>query len=400
MSEGADESCPDSNPYCIDGVCEECNDAAPDFCGGVDPDAPACHPGSGLCLGCVGNSDCATGVCGDAYACVSCTQHSECLTACDLRTHACLMTNTVVWVDPTDCEPPGFGEEDDPYCTLADAVANIAADQSGVIHLRSSSPLSEPIELRGLANRTLVVLGEGNPSLNGDPTAIIVGTTSAIFVDGVRITTAQETGATCTAQAELWFTDVVFEGNATAISGTNCRRVVVERSKILGSTGDAIVIDGGELRILASALVDNGTAGAATAAVRASSTEVNVRYSTFADNRGLGTNASIACANATGEIRNSVVVSTDRPSLGCGGATLRTSVVGGEAEGEGVVVVDTYDAGWFQDVTIADVRIVDPDSSPFRDVAVWGDGDPLRDISGTRRLAHPGRVEFAGAAQP
>jgi hypothetical protein len=41
-----------------------------------------------------------------------------------------------------------------------------------------------------------------------------------------------------------------------------------------------------------------------------------------------------------------------------------------------------------------------PDTSPFRDVAVWGDGDPLRDISGTRRLAYPGLIEFAGAAQP
>jgi hypothetical protein len=47
-----------------------------------------------------------------------------------------------------------------------------------------------------------------------------------------------------------------------------------------------------------------------------------------------------------------------------------------------------------------DVSIASPEDSPFADVAIWDAWDPLRDLSGTRRLAYPGLHELAGAVQP
>jgi hypothetical protein len=399
MGDGLDEACPATAPYCVEGTCSDCNDAGAEFCSGIDSQVPECHPGSGLCVGCVGNSGCDVGVCGDAYACVECTQHSDCPgSACDLRIGQCLADANEAWVEPTGCTPPGFGTEDSPYCAFADALANIDEGENWVVHVRSSAPITEGIDLQGVADRTLVLLGEDRPSLDGGPTAIAVGTRSAIFVDGVRIIDSEQAGATCIGQSVLWFSDVDFEGNATGITATGCTRVVVERSTILGNTRDGIHAEDTKLSVISSALVDNGTAGDTTSAIWFSNSELDVRYSTFAANRGL-TGASISCGG-TGEIRNSILVSIDAPSLNCDGVELRSSAVDDAFDGEGVVVVDGYDPGWFFNPGGGDVRPQNPNGSPFRDVAVWGQGDPLRDLSGERRLAYPGLAEFAGAHQP
>jgi hypothetical protein len=399
-SEGLDESCPEDAKYCIDGLCSACTDST--HCAGLDTATPACHPGSGECLGCVGNEDCSAGVCGDAFACVECTQHSHCSVsnACDLRSGECFEADHVLWVDPASCDASGTGAENDPYCTLQTAITNIGTGGVGVVHyVASGETLGIDLDFDGVPGRTLVLLGENRPVMHMVDTALTVGNGSVLFVEGVRITNTVAHAVSCGNDGQLWLTDVELEDTPTAVSADGCSRIVLERSTILGSTNNAIEATDSEVHIVASALVDNGLAGTSSTAINAVNTELVIRYSTFADNRGTEA-ASITCTNTSGELRNSVIVSTDAPSIDCPGLAARTSVVDGPADGEGVQVVEGYDPMWFTDVEDGNVSVRNPDASPFRGVAVWDVGDPLRDISGERRLAHPGLAEFAGADQP
>jgi hypothetical protein len=399
-SEGLDESCPEDAKYCIDGVCSACTDSM--YCAGLDAETPMCHPGSGACVGCVGNDDCSEGVCSDAFACVECANHSHCpvSNACDLRSGECFEADHVLWVDPAGCDASGTGTENDPYCTLQTAVTNIGTRGVGVVHyVASGDTVGIDLDFDGVPGRTLVLLGENRPVMHMVDTALTVGNGSVLFVDGVRVTNTTAHAVSCGNDGQLWLTDVQLENTPTAVRADGCSRLVLERSTILGSLNNAIEATDSELHLVSSALVDNGLAGTSSTAIDAINTELTIRYSTLADNRGTG-GASIACTNTSGELRNSVIVSSDAPSIDCPGLALRTSVVDSPSDGEGVQVVEDYNATWFTDVASGNVGVRNPDASPFRNVAVWNVGDPLRDISGERRVAYPGLVEFAGADQP
>lgn len=168
---------------------------------------------------------------------------------------------------------------------------------------------------------------------------------------------------------------------------------------MVGVTNVGVDQQAGRLDVVSSAFVDIGSPGTASAAIDASNTELSIRYSTFAGNQGVD-GASVRCVSSQGEIRNSALVSPDAPSVVCPGVVVRTSAVDQGVEGEGVANVGEYDPAWFVDLSTGSVRLANPDESPFRGVAVWDLGDPLRDLSGTRRLAYPGLAEFAGAEQP
>ena len=396
VTEGMVESCDEAAPYCVDGECTSCES----HCSALDP-AALCHPDSNACVECVGNDDCPDRVCSDAYACTACTRHIDCFmsNACNLRTGECFDPDHVLWVDGAACDASGTGTEDDPFCTLQTAVATIGSAEMGVINYHASpETFSESLDFDGVSARTLVLRGIDGPVMQNVDTTLDVGGGSTLFVEGVRILNST-TAVVCDGDSQVWLTDVVIRGVTNGIQASNCDRVVVERSTMVGVTNVGVDQQAGRLDVVSSAFVDIGSPGTASAAIDASNTELSIRYSTFAGNQGVD-GASVRCVSSQGEIRNSALVSPDAPSVVCPGVVVRTSAVDQGVEGEGVANVGEYDPAWFVDLSTGSVRLANPDESPFRGVAVWDLGDPLRDLSGTRRLAYPGLAEFAGAEQP
>ncbi len=410
--------CEVPNPFCVDAMCVPCSDGA--FCAAQD-EPPVCHPESGVCQSCVQDEDCVPdcsptfpceGACTGEAECVECMEHADCPeTACDLRTNRCLATPSVFWVDGTDCGPsespaadPGFGTEAAPYCWMSTALDNVGEGETAVIHLLPSAQIIEQAAaVDDVSDRRIAILGHDNPRLGGVPVPLTVGSSSDVFVHGITIVGAEEHGARCRFNSRLWLTEVEFENNPTALVATQCARATLERTRVQGSSGDAVVVESSTLALRSSVLANNGTSGGPSAAIRASGdSTLQIRYSTLALNAGEDGAASVRCtASVTGEIRNSVIVSDALPSFDCPSVAVRRSVLDDTPlDSQDVVVLQEYNSAWFESVGTGDVSIRDPASSPFADVAVWQVGDPLREFAGGRRLGYPGRVEFAGADQP
>jgi hypothetical protein len=365
-------------------------------------------------VACVEDGDCGQGVCGDDYTCVGCARHEDCPgTACDLEQRECLSTSAVFWVDPSGCGPPGppaqdtgFGTPGQPYCWLGTALDNFPAVNKGVIFVTqgSAEPIEEDISIDTLGAVTIAVMGIDTPTIVGATTPAVVGGGATVYLHNLRLEEdAGGNGATCGGFGKLWITDVRVEGsNHAGIAADSCERLTVERSIIFGNRQGGISAAGSTVVMMSSALVQNGFAGGSTSALSANNSDLDIRYTTFAGNLGsINGAASLSCTNSTGELRNSIVTAPAAPSFDCPGLSVRTSAVDTELDdGDGVVTLPMYDASLFEALPARDVAPANPDDSPFADVAVWDVGDPLRDLGGPRRLAFPGRREFAGAVQP
>lgn len=410
MSEGPDPSCPEALPFCADGVCSSCDGLGEAFCGDLDSETPACHPDWGQCQVCVAAADCSNGNCDDNFACVGCIEHEDCGSgACDLKRATCLPSTNEFWVDADGCDPPGepsddpgFGTISNPYCWIATALDNVAASDSGIVHLIGQDPIEQSIGLTGRDGRTVVFLaGDDGAVIRGVAEGLAVANQSIAYLDNVSLVD-NEVGVHCNFSSEVWLEDLDVADNVTGISGDVCRRLVVRRTVLRGNTGDTIALaNDSKLRLESSFVLRNGSSGGDSVALRVVASEFDVVATTFAFSQSDEPFATMACSqSSSGTVRNSVMVSPNLPSIDCGSGVFENSVVDTDVGGKGNVVVEEYDTGWFVDLTNYDGRVAGPGSSPFAGVARWELGDPRRDIDGEPRLAYPGLSEFAGADQP
>lgn len=410
MSEGPDPSCPEMLPFCDDGVCSSCDGLGEAFCGGLDPDSPACHPTWGQCQACVAASDCSNGNCDDSFACAECLEHADCDSgACDLKRATCLPSTNEFWVNADGCDPPGnpvddpgFGTMRDPYCWISTAVDNVAADESGIVHLVGADPIPESIELTGRDSRTVVFLGaDGGSTIVETPVGLEVANRSIAYLHEIDLV-ENEVGVNCIFASEAWLEDLDVADNGVGVMGDGCRQIVGRRITVRGSSGDAVsLVDNSKLRLESSFVLRNGSTGEDTAALRIVASEFDLVATTVAFAQSDAEFATMACSEgSTGTVRNSVMVAPAFPSIDCDAAVFANSVVDTNVGGEGNVVVDEFQTSWFANLRVYDARVASPGNSPFADVARWELGDPRRDIDGEPRLAYPGLAEFAGADQP
>jgi hypothetical protein len=314
------------------------------------------------------------------------------------------------WVSPSTCkETGGFGDEDDPYCTIAPAIGSVKEDGRAVIYLRAGvSPFEEPIEVVNMSRRTIAVLGvDGSPTIANVPYAVDVENESKLYLHNLRLRNCTSAAIQCNFSSSVWLDDVEVDGNADGISAEICD-IHLRRSRVFDNAGDAISLANmSSLRMESSVVIGNGSESEHTRAIRSSSSTFDIRYSTITGNIASMVEGDVAPANLTcgagrgGSIRNSIVLGANLESIDCPLATIDHSVIDTSSiDGEDQVVVTTYDAGWFADVEGFDVHVADPASSPFAGVARWQLGDPRRDLDGTRRTPFPDAIEFAGADQP
>lgn len=381
-----DEACAEPTPLCVEGACVSCSDApAPDeACATRDPARPLCVEGA--CVACTADDASActgnTPVCDEASgSCVGCTFHEQCpVSACHIEEGSCLPLDRVWHVDGdgTGCAAAN-GSEAAPYCTMAAALANVAPGDTGTlwVHARGGDAAypggftltgGRVVAVRGLPDERPRFSGGGV----GAPVTITGGAVAYLDrgrVDGSAVGEAvQVVGAVLHLDGVLV---VLNPGGGIALSNG---AFLSARSSVLGANG--------------SALVD-------AQALRATASTFALRYVTVAGNAS-ATVASIACTGgSSGTVDDSIVIAIEPASIDCRGLVVAHSSIDSFVAGEGVVLRDAFDLGWFQAPGAGDFHLAP--GHPFADVAQWDVGDPVVDLDGDPRPTRPGAADVAGA---
>ena len=403
-----DPSCPDAVPYCVEGECRTCADAAPDFCAQLAPARPACHPQWGRCVECNDDNACEGEWCGNDFTCGGCTEHWQCPnSACDLERGECMDDDLVMHVDNSVCPDAGSGTEDMPYCSLSTAVQQITMGERGTILLhRTTNAYDEAVNLTANAPRTVAVVGIGEPTIvvPGTAWAVVAGVQMRVYVSGTRLSSGSGSGAQCMGSgARLWLDDAVVYDNDDGLVVDRCV-ARVRRTQIIANEGYGIAVLGKEANLLleSSVVANNGSMAADAGGVYIDAGAIDIRYSTIARNTSMQVGRSIRCvAGGGGPIRSSILLAAELDSLDCPWADTRYSVHDNvEIIGSDNYDVEIFDETWFQNVDAADFHVRGPAMSLFRDRAQWELGHPRLDLDREPRLAYPGAPGFAGADEP
>jgi hypothetical protein len=427
--EGLTPACPASTPYCHDGLCTDCTALAEDACAEMDPTAPVCDGGTGLCSACTEHEQCATG-------------------ACRFATGECFAESNRLWVDNTfgGCAA-GTGSEDNPFCTVVEAV-DVLNGQAGMepwaIFVASSpNPYEGTIDPGG--GRPIAIIG---------PSAGLAATLyneNAYTIDLwaqspetylAHLTIDRGFGGTairCNTGVAV-ATDCNFVGGDTAADVSGCslrlRRSAVSTGglgmmvtaggtlladeTVFEDSSGGIVVDGGTAELYRSVVRNHYVEGGITVINGGELVLHNsmVYYNQYANDgvffAGGGTVevvhstiiGAFTCGAMAGpsSIRNSIVMGQPfEAGLECVGTAVDQSVVNmGVGQGAGNVQADDSDMGtiFVNPVTgmAADWHVL-PGSIPM-DVAVHQPGDPLVDFDGDPRPTMAGAADYAGADVP
>lgn len=381
-----DDECMAPTPICNMGTCVDCS-GTPDpdgACAALDPDAPLCE--DAVCVQCrEGDTAVCTGtvpVCDAATnTCVGCSTHEQCpASACHLDEGSCMPEEVVFYVDG---DADGCGAADGsmaaPYCTIAEALDQIGQASRGTVRITATTqPYGEALVIEG--NRTVALLAEGDavPELValGDPTLLVDGSTA--FVWRLRLRGNTSDPAIVLDDAVAW----------------------IDRSELVQNQGGGIAARSGSMLHLRTSIIGaGGTALADRQALRVDGSTIDVIASTIAGNDGSGA-ASIACvAGGGGSVRSSIVVGIDPPTITCVGLEVSDSAVDAVGlGGEGNLVVDELNPGWFVEPAVGDFHLVD--GTAFDGLGVWHTGDPTVDLDGDPRPIRDGAADVAGADVP
>jgi hypothetical protein len=391
--------------------CDEAGGVA--FCDVSGSVTPACDGETGRCISCLEATETTcqgtTPVCGDTGACVGCTAHSQCPgTAChldpaDALRGACFGADEVVWVDG-DQICPGQGTQAEPNCSLAQAVAAIPAGENRVIMLDAgTTPYTERVTLS--QDAVVAIRGVGGPELQGQTgelAAALVVEAGTLYVSGVRVAGhASWHGVSCQ-NATLWLVDSEIRDNGRyGLFTTGPCQMVVRRSTIHHNGTGGVRVFGGRMRLDNSAIGLNGD-GASGPGLNVQLGEVDILYSTVAGNDGVGAD-NVHCLDATGSIRNSVVVgqANDSVELDCFTLDFDYNAIDtvGFTGAEGALVTEPYNPAWFNNPAAGDFRLAFPGATPFGNAALWQEGDPPFDADGTTRPMG-GVAGYAGVDEP
>lgn len=382
----SDDECAEPTPLCVDETCVPCNlvpdpDAA---CESLDPERPLCTAAG--CVACTGSDASACGgvtpVCDvPSGTCVGCSLHEQCsASACHIEEGSCLPTDRVWHVDgDTNGCATADGSPAAPYCTMAAALANVGVGQSGTIFVHArSGDAAYPGGFTITGGRVVAVRGlpDERPRFSGGgvgaPVTITGGSVAYLDrgrVDGSAVIEAvQVVGAVL--HLDGWLV-VLNQGGGVSLSNG---AALSARNSVLGANGSALV-DAQALRAVASSF--------------------SLRYVTVAANDSAGVASLVCTGGSAGTVSNSIVVAIEPSSIDCRGLAVDHSAVDSFLDGDGVVLRDMFDAGWFTAPGSGDFHL-EP-GHPFTDVAQWQLGDPPVDLDGDERPNVAGTPDVAGA---
>jgi len=417
-------ACPEEAPYCEAGHCVACSPALEATA--CDETAPRCHASWDRCVECLVDEDCpADAFCSDRYTCTAgCVEHAQCpRSACNLARGICMDDAPLVYASP--CDGEGTGSEDDPFCSIAAAIAalreqvsdeapygTLVVDAFGKGSEQTISFSDQEIVIDG--GLELAIIGRVHTVFAQGTTGLTVTSGASAFLGRLMFVEMDGTAIHCTDGARVWADDLRLSRNARAIVGENCPLLSLRRSHLEFQRGNTIELrDGSQMMMAASIVGCNGSELDPTRALLVDDgSTFAVNFSTIAGNRsaasrgGMVTAANIEChGESGGVVRNSVVLTATlgAESIACPTMTMTHSATDAPSFISGTVVdPGSWDPSWFVSTTsVCNLRIADFGASPFADLAVWQLGDPRYDVDGESSGAPvPGAPAFAGADQP
>jgi hypothetical protein len=344
-------------PICIDGTCVACTDSddGDAACEDANADTPVCGD-DGACVQCTTKSPAACGdttpICDAATStCVGCTFHEQCEDACDIATGACFSGDCVVDVDGSTTISASIGDG----CVLR--IAELAGDAS----------YEENLVLLG--NTVALIAQEGQtPRLQGvpgDPTIWVSGGAN-VYVQGIEV--------------------IGFVDRSILVDDSS---VWLDRSAVLGINGGGLELANDSYASLRNVFVNGGND---TISIYASSSSVDVLYSTLYG--GYGTASALECtAVGSVNVRNSILVAAgDMPEINCMTDVFEDNLT--EAQ------LGNASPDWFVDVDNGDYHLTKIAPIAIIDAAQWQPGDPLVDIDGDPRPGIRNATDVAGADVP
>jgi hypothetical protein len=300
---------------------------------------------------------------------------------------------------------PGMGTEAQPSCSLVASLNSIPAGENRVIKVVASGmPITQRPETTG--QYTVAIMGvNGVPVLNGNPAintgSFVNGGGALTYLQNLRLVdNPQSHGITCT-NGQLWIDDTEIAGNdGWGIFDTAPCNLTLRRGSLHHNAAGGVRLFGGTLDLVNATIAENGD-GSSGPGIDLQFASVDALYSTIVGNDG-ATSDSITCNMAEGVLRNSIVqgVSAFSISLDCFGFSFSHNALDNSNFAQGTnVQVPLYDPIQFVDPSAGDFRLEAPPLSPFGDVALWEEGDPVLDADGTARPTD-GALGYAGIDEP
>jgi hypothetical protein len=271
----------------------------------------------------------------------------------------------------------GSGGEDDPLCSIQDAIDVGAA---AVIHVaQTATAYAENLEITG-GKRIVILAREGDRPVvdppGSGPTLEIAGIATRAYVEGLRFQDNNDTHALAVSGASTAFDRVESVRNGGgALRVSDFGRAVV-RNCILGADANNVemvrVDDGAALDMLYTTVV----AGVETA----------------------GPTHALACdGDAEVTVRNSFLAATGlAPEFACRVAIVSHTAAETVLPGTGNVTLGSYAPSWYANFGTGNYRLGEPPAAVLI-TARWLSGDPPVDIDGDPRPTKDGETDAAGA---
>lgn len=373
----------DSPDDCASGVCFEtecvpCGDTPdPDVaCSDSDSATPFCSADGSSCVACTASScDGSTPACDPEAGCVACDEHSQCPdSACHLGgpdTGSCFDVADVVEVSDT--------------AEFDAALDSITSGSQRAIHLLAGE-YSTLIAVD--LGEEVALIGEPGTTLTGGATNLIYHNGGRLYLHRLEIDTGPNRAIAVASDAAIWIDDVTVANYNTALNVFG-GSAIVRRSQFRGTQfeGGLVVINEG-----ASLVATNSGFGPQGNPALSTAGELDLRYVTIA-----GNTQGVECfPQASGQIRNSILVNPGTTNVGCGG-NLNYIDNASDAFSFGEDV-GAYDTAWFTISSGSTFFLSASGQAVFEDIADWDEGDPLVDIEGDPR---PTKVRgYPGVDEP
>lgn len=365
------EACMDSSDcdasVCVENECVPCGDA-PDpnaACEDSNSALPLCSDSGTTCVACTTNTcDEASPLCDPGVGCVACTEHSHCPeSACHLggpEQGSCFDVADVVDVSDTK--------------EVSDAIE--AADASGQLVLRLSGGTFDYTGVpcfyyeEGVTPQEIALIGN-NTIMTGGATNLILAS-PLLYVADIEFTTGPSRAIS--SNGDVWLDDTSFDGYGTAIRGGN---IHMRRSQVRGEPtgvnfGGTIVAD--------NLTVTNSDLGPSGDPMLNVSGALDLRYVTL-----VGNLSGLACEDASGSVRNSILLNSGNSILGCSGVDFINNAHDQPGRGHGGTPIENFDPNWFVISDKSRFLLSEEGEAIFADIADWDEGDPVTDIEGDTR---------------
>jgi hypothetical protein len=266
-------------PLCGDeGECVPCGEAGGDeACAAANPDLPACltedegAESAGACVGCSETSPAACSgqalICNvDTHECTRCDSHSQCLaalgSACDIERHECLPQDKVWHVDGSSTVTAN-GTAENPYTTIAAALAEIGPGESGTIILHDADePYTEPLAIGGGRVVAIIAPPEERPTILLDGTGdqvFIVDSGTVVYLEGVTVQANSDVAGLRIEVATIYLDRCEVTGSRTGIEVVADGELVLRNSIVATIADDvALSVDAASANVLYSTVVHTG----------------------------------------------------------------------------------------------------------------------------------------------